>query len=428
MRDNKLHTPVGVRDLLWEETAVKTTVINGISKVFASYGYEQVESPAFEYIEVFSDEKLGSTKPKQMYKFFDRDGSTLALRSDMTPPIARIAATNFAQYPYPLRFSYFGNAFKYNENYQGKLREFAQAGVELMGVESVDADGEMISLAVNSLLSAGIEDFKITIGDVEFFKGMMEETGLSEEICQTLQKHIASRDYVAAEGIVNNHAMPEHIRQIFRELPKLVGTLDVLEYAKGLSKNPRAIQAISRLQELFQVLKGYHVEQYISYDLGMVNQMNYYTGIIFRGYTYDSGLSILDGGRYDNLVAQYGATMPAVGFGLKMSEIVTLLMKKGTKVPSARAKTLVAYQESGRTKACETANIYRHSGMNVEMGLIGEDLEKNIAYAKSKEMSHVLYFLNDYRLKVVSLTDELGGFTVEIPIEELILPESEDAK
>lgn len=428
MRDNKLHTPVGVRDVLEQECAVKKEISKRVEEIFHCYGYCEVESPMFEYIEVFSDEKRGSTNPRFMYKFFDRDGSTLALRSDMTPPIARIAATAYSQKDVPLRFCYFGNAFRYNENYQGKMREFTQAGVELIGVNSVEADAEMLSVAVNGLLSIGITDFKITVGDVAFFKGILEETGLPEEICKELQNKIALRDYVAVEEIITKNEMPENIQKIFIELPKLVGTLDVLAYVKKLSKNSSARRALSRLQDLFQVLKAYHIEQYITFDLGMVNQLNYYTGIIFRGYTYGSGYSIVDGGRYDNLVEQYGVKMPAVGFVLKLSEIVSIVMRNKMDIPVKTTKTLIAYTQTGMTTAIETANTYRRSGMYVETSLLGDDIEKNTAYARKKNMTHVLYFIDTINLKVISLADEMGGFTVDVTVDELIMPKEEEQK
>jgi len=425
MRNNKLHTPVGVRDLLFAETAIKTKMIDEIRGVFRKYCFQEVESPTFEYIEVFSDEKLGSTKSEQMFKFVDRDGSTMALRSDMTPPIARIAATSFGAEELPFRFSYVGNVFRYNENYQGKLREFSQAGVELLGVNSVEADAEVLSVAVNALLAIGTTDFQITIGDVGFFKGILEETGLDEAICQKIQGCIANRDFVSVEEIVTKNEMPENVCQLFIELPKLVGTLEVLAYAKRMTKNRMAKRALSRLQDLYQILKGYHIEDYIAFDLGMVGQLNYYTGIIFRGYTYGSGFTIVDGGRYDNLLEQYGMPTPAVGFGLKLSEMVTAKRKEEYGTKSTETKTLISYTEKGRMAACHIANEYRRSGMALENSLLGSDFETNFAYARNKNMTHMLYFLDHENVKVVSLSDELGGFTVDVTIDELVLPGKE---
>ncbi len=426
MRDNRLHTPVGVRDLLPEECAVKEEVSERIRKIFHCYGYKEVQSPLLEYIEVFSDEKRGSTNPKQMYRFFDRDGSVLGLRSDMTPPIARIAATAYAGERDPLRFFYFGNVFKYNEEYQGKSREMYQAGIELMGADSVEADAEVLSVAVNSLLSTGITDFKITIGQVLFFKGILEETGLDEETCRKLQDTIAQRDYVAAEEIISQNEMPENSRTLFIELPNLVGSLNVLAYAKRLTKNREAKRALSRLQDLYQILRQYNIEDYVSFDLGMVNKLNYYTGIIFRGYTYGTGYTIVDGGRYDNLVEQYGMRTPAVGFGLKLNEIFSALDRQKIEIPVPCAKTLVAYSQQGMRQAITCANIYRRSGMQVELSLIGDSVEENMDYAKRHAMSHVLYFMDDINLKVISLADEMGGFTVDITVDELILPGEEE--
>lgn len=429
MRDNKLYTPVGVRDILFQECDYKRHISHNIGEIFRCFGYQQVETPTFEYMEVFSDEKLGGTKPKEMIRFFDRDGSTLALRTDMTPPIARIASTSFTDTKdEPMRFSYFGNTFRYNEEYQGKQREFYQAGIELLGIDSADADGEVLAVAIKSLLKAGLSHFQIIVGNVAFFKGILEETGLSDEICQELQMRIGYRDYVSAEEIVTQHNMPQNIRQLFIELPKLVGTLEVLDYAKGLTKNEKAIKAISRLQNLYQILQYYGIAEYVTFDLGMVGQLNYYTGIIFRGYVDDSGYSILSGGRYDNLVAQYGTDMPAVGMVLKLNEILAAVQKQGVIIEEQKVKTLIAFTQTGRQKAIEIANIYRKSGMYVEMSLLGQELQKNIAYAESKNMTHVLYFIDSKNMKVVSLADEMGGFTVDIPVSELILPKVEEEK
>ncbi|NDO47617.1 ATP phosphoribosyltransferase regulatory subunit [Clostridium sp. MD294] len=423
MRDNKLYTPVGVKDMLFKECDIKRNVTHKIGEIFRRFGYEQVETPTFEYMEVFSDEKLGGTKPKEMFRFFDRDGSTLALRTDMTPPIARIASTNFAdKKEEAMRFSYFGNTFRYNEQYQGKQREFYQAGVELLGIDNADADGEVLAVAINSLLEAGLSDFRIIVGNVAFFKGILQETLLSEQICKELQMRVAYRDYVSVEEIVTKYDMPENSRQLFIELPKLVGTLEVLAYAKRLTKNKMAKRAISRLQELYHILRYYNMEEYVTFDLGMVGQLNYYTGIIFRGYVDNSGYSILSGGRYDNLVAQYGTDMPAVGMVLKLNEILFAMQKQCVVIEEKKAKTLVAFSEQGRQTAIQIANTYRRSGMYVEMSLLGEDVAKNMAYAQSKQMSHVLYFVDSDIVKVISLADEIGGFTVEIAVSELILP------
>ena len=428
MRDNKLYTPVGVRDILFKECDMKRHISYKIGEIFRSFGYEQVETPTFEYMEVFSDEKLGGTKQKEMYRFFDRDGSILALRTDMTPPIARIAATCFEKKEFPMRFSYFGNVFRYNEEYQGKQREFYHAGIELLGVDGADADAEVLVVAIQSLLKAGLCHFQIIVGNVEFFKGILEETALSDDICKELQIRVGYRDYVSVEKIVTQYDMKQNIKQLFIDLPKLMGRMEVLEYAEKLTKNQRAIKAIERLKCLYTILQYYNLEKYVSFDLGMVGQLNYYTGIIFRGYADGSGYSILSGGRYDNLVAQYGEDMPAVGMVLKLNEVLSALQKQCVVIEQKKAKTLVAFTEKGRQKAIEIAGLYRKSGMYIEMSLLGEDIAKNMNYAESKQMSHILYFIDSENMKVISIADEMGGFTVDIAVSELILPNVEEEK
>lgn len=423
MLNIKLHTPIGVRDILPMEAMEKKEICARIENIFLGYGYNAVESPMFEYIEVFSDEKMGSTSPKQMFRFFDRNGSSLALRSDMTPPIARIAATAYSKTTGPLRFSYFGNAFRYSESYQGKLCEFAQAGIELMGVDSTDADAEVIALAVKSILASGIKEFRLHIGQVNFFNSILEETGLSAEDCNVLKDMVAKRNYVGVESLIEDKEMDENIKQLFIKLPKMVGTKDAIAEAVRLTKSKEALTALKEMENLYDSLKLYGVEDYVVFDLGMVNRLNYYTGIIFRGYTYGTGYSIVDGGRYDNLVQQFGKKIPAVGFGIKVNEVLNVLENCKVDLGVEGTKTLVAYTSAGRATALKIADVYRESGMKLENSLIGDDFEENISYAKEREMESILYFVDAVNIKYVKILDEIGVMTSDITIDDLVKPQ-----
>ncbi|MGL4791187.1 MAG: ATP phosphoribosyltransferase regulatory subunit [Anaerotignaceae bacterium] len=423
MINNKLHTPIGVRDILPKEGRIKKEVLRRIESVFSSFGYENIESPMFEYIEVFSDEKMGSTSPKQMFRFFDRNGGALALRSDMTPPIGRIAATAYAHVNSPLRFSYFGNAFKYSESYQGKLFEFAQAGIELMGANSIEADAEVIALAVKSILATGIKDFRLHIGQVKFFKSILEETGLNEDDQNQLKDLIGNRNYVGVESLIENKEMEEGIKQLFIELPKMVGTMEVITKATALVKSEEAILALKNMANLFESLVAYGVDDYVVFDLGMVNSLNYYTGIIFRGYTYGTGYSIVDGGRYDNLVKQFGKEFPAVGFSIKVNEVMSVV-----DIDIEEDKAMIAYSQAGRTTALKTAEIYRKNGTPIINSLMGYDLEENIKYAQENNVSSMLYFMDSVNIKYVRIVDDMGVMTSDITIGDLVMPTEEVEK
>ena len=418
MLNIKLHTPIGVKDVLPKEASIKKKVVNKIEKTFDRYGYELVESPIFEYIEVFSDEKMGSTNPKQMYRFFDRKGSELSLRSDMTPPIARIAATVYSDTIGSLRFAYTGNVFRDNETYQGKMCEFTQGGVELIGIKSIHADAEVLALAVKSVLAAGIKEFRIHVGQVDFFNNILEETRLLADECDELKNLVAERNYVGVEELIEDKAMSEISKNLFMELPKMVGTVDMLEKASTLTKNEKALKALKEMKELYEYLKAYDVQDYVIFDLGMVNSLNYYTGIIFRGYTYGTGYSIVDGGRYDNLVSQFGKNSPAVGFAIKIDEILAVLENVDEEETEVRG--MVAYGNKGVTAAIKIADTYRKSGISLEIGLESISFEEALDYAEKRKIDSMIYLIDDVNLKYARIDESIGIVTSDMTMEDLV--------
>jgi ATP phosphoribosyltransferase regulatory subunit len=321
----------------------------------------------------------------------------------MTPPIARVVATAYRQEEFPLRFCYSGNAYRYNENYQGKVREFSQSGIELIGVNSEDADAEMIAVAVNSILAAGLEEFRIDIGQVEFFEGLLEEAGFDEETAVKVQDMIAQRDYIALEEILEETSISENIKTIFTDLPKLVGSIEILKSTKKLIINKKAISALEKLESLYLLCKAYGIEKYISFDLGMITHLNYYTGIIFRGYTYGTGVSILDGGRYDKLIKQYGMDTPAIGFAIKVNELLNIFERQNIAIEIDMVDTLITYTIKGRSVALSVADQLRSTGVYVENSLFGDNIDKNIAYAKTKKMGGVLYFKDEQHVEIINI-------------------------
>jgi len=415
MRNNKLHTPDGVRDLLPFDCLNKLNTERKIEAVFHKYGYNNIETPTFEYYEVFSD-AAQSVRPEQMYKFFDRDGSILALKADMTLPIARVAATAYNENELPLRLCYIGNAFKYNENYQGKLREYTQAGVELIGINSQEADAEILSLAVNGIIETGLKEFKVYVGQVDFFRGILEEAGFDDETSKKIQNMIAEKDYIAIEETLKNMEISENIKSIFVNLHKLVGSLEILHKIKKLVTNEKSLKALEKLEKLYSILEAYGIEKYIVFDLAMVTHLNYYTGIIFRGYTYGTGFSILDGGRYDNLISEFGMNTPAVGFAIRVNDILTALDAQSINIEKEKADTLLIYSEQGRNTALRTAEELRNTGLFIENGFI-QDIDKAEQYCKSKGLGGILYFSDNENVEIINV--QTGEHT-KTTVNELI--------
>ena len=197
MREQLLHTPEGVRDIYGEEFERKLKIENLLHAKILSYGYHDIQTPSFEFFDVFSNE-IGTTPSKELYKFFDKEGKTLVLRPDFTPSIARCAAKYFLDENMPIRFSYSGNAFSNTLQLQGKLKETTQMGIELIGDDSVYADAEIISVVIESLKNAGLNDFQISVGNVEYFKGLCSELGFSDEMELKVRDYISSKNFFGA--------------------------------------------------------------------------------------------------------------------------------------------------------------------------------------------------------------------------------------
>ena len=219
-----LHTPEGVRDIYAEECARKMAVQDKLQNVFHLYGYQNIETPAFEFFDIFKKER-GSASTREMYKFFDRENNTLVLRPDMTPPIARCVAKYFMDEPGPLRLCYLGQTFFHTVSYQGRLNETTQTGVELIGDDTSDGDAEMIALVIDALRSTGLQEFQVELGQVEFYRGLVEEAGMDEDTQEQLRELIENKNFFGVEELLTEQTMPENLKQVFLKLPELFGDI-----------------------------------------------------------------------------------------------------------------------------------------------------------------------------------------------------------
>jgi ATP phosphoribosyltransferase regulatory subunit len=389
LRDNGLHTPEGFRDYLAREQAFKRRVEAALENVFHCYGYSSLDTPTLEYMEVFADK--GSVDPKQMYRFIDRDGEVLALRADLTPSIVRIVATNFAPGHMPLRFCCVQNVFRYSPSYQGRLREIPQAGIELLGASEDEADAEVLAVAIDALLASGLKDFRIDVGQVRFLQGMLEECNLAPSVRDTLRDRVVARDFVAAEAIGQDHDVPQNMRRLLSNLPFFNGGPEILQEALKVGKNEKSWSALANLQNIHLSLKDYGFDKYVSFDLSMAGNMDYYTGIVFRGYTSGLGFSILDGGRYDGLTAHFGAELASVGFVIKAHNLIDALEKQNGRTSFSEAEVLVAWSAEGRRSAFAAAVELRARGLRCAHSF-SRDLEGNVEDARRRGIPKILYF------------------------------------
>ncbi len=366
MKEQLLHTPEGVRDIYGEEYEKKLKVESFIQEKFTSYGYHNIQTPSFEFFDVFSNE-IGTTPSKELYKFFDKEGNTLVLRPDFTPSVARCAAKYFLEENMPLRFSYQGNAFINSSLLQGKLKETTQMGVELIGDESVYSDAEIICLVIDSLLNTGLKNFQISIGNVEYFKGLCNELNFSKELEMTIREYISNKNFFAAEEIMLDHNVSKEHCHILLKTEDYIGSVDMLKEAEKYVHNDRSIAALKHLFALYRVIQSYGFEKYVSFDLGMLSKYQYYTGMIFKGYTYGVGDAIVKGGRYDNLLNQFGKSAPAVGFVIIIDDLMQALSRQSIQIDSNNQKTIVLFEEECFEKALKKTNEIRKNHGVVEL-------------------------------------------------------------
>jgi ATP phosphoribosyltransferase regulatory subunit len=366
MSKRLLHTPEGVRDIYGTEYANKLSTERILRQVIHSYGYQEIQTPTFEYFDIFSKE-VGTTPSRELYKFFDKEGNTLALRPDFTPSIARCASKYFMEETIPLRFCYGGSTFANVSDLQGKWNEVTQLGADLINDDSVEADAEIIGMIGELLRSVGLNRFQITVGQVEYFKGLCEEAGLDEDTESALRDFVSGKNYFAAEELLLERDVMEPYRSTLLKTADMFGDMTSLSEAKKLVTNSRSQAAIERLEKIYKVLKYYQADQYVSFDFGMLSKYHYYTGVIFKAYTYGVGIPIVTGGRYNNLLKQFGKDAPAVGFVIAVDDLLTALSGQNISFPIPEAVHKVYYTSNNYKEKLSEAGTLRKKGMRIAL-------------------------------------------------------------
>jgi len=391
MTNHNLQTqiPNGVRDILPEEAWRKRQVEEKFYGVFRSWGYQEVLTPTFEYYQAMvtgGDYK----QDDHMYKFLDRQGHILSLRPDMTTPIARLVATRLKEAPLPLRLCYLANVFSYEDPQMGRQREFFQAGVELLGSTRGEADAEVIAIAVEALKAAGLQKFQIHIGQIEVFNGLMEELGISDQVKEKVKQAISNKNFVGLEELLNGSSLPKERRDGIIRLVTLHGGRQVIEEGYRLTANGRARAALDNLAGVYETLDSYGVAEYVTVNLGVLRGFDYYTGLVFEGYSSALGFPICGGGRYDKLVEQFGYPCPATGFAIGVDRVLLALSKQGNE-PQQVIDYLIVYDEGMKVKALAKARELREQGLVVETEVMARPGDEIKEYVRKKGIREVIY-------------------------------------
>lgn len=377
----------------------------------------EVSSPALEFYDVFTSAN-SSIEQERTYKLFDRMGRIMVLRPDMTIPVVRIAATKLKDTVYPLRLCYSGNIFRSNEIWDGKNNEITQSGVEILGVNNSKTDFEIIALAVETLIAAGVYNFEIEIGQAEFFKGIIENLNFDDYEIEKLRQLVENKNSSAIREFLNGKNLnnDDSDIKVLKSLPELFGKVEILDMARKMTSNKRALKALDNIEDIYNKIEKIGLHDYVSIDLGMVQHIHYYTGLIFKGYSSKSGCEILSGGRYDKLASEFGQDIPSVGFAVNVDEVMQVLNKQNNPDKKDRDKYLICFNDKFLKTAWMLAKQLREKNITAELCLL--DNEDEIAlYEDFKGIKYVIYINNENTIQII---DKNTGNTVYFEIKNFI--------
>ncbi len=365
-----------------EETERLRACETMLTNTFQKWGYREADTPVIDRAEILETET-----GQAAYRLLDPRGQVMVLRPDWTTPIAHLAATRWQPEMLPLRLFYRGSVFRREEM---QARELHQTGVEILGAAGDLADGEVVTLAVESLAQTGLVDFRIGIGHVRFLAGLMNHWEIAEPARTSLENALSRRDFVSFRQTIHTLALPAAQHEFLLILPELHGDQAILEQARQAEPGEEALQVLDTLAHVYGDLQNAGMNQHIDLDLGMIRDQEYYTGIVFEGYTRGLGHPVLGGGRYDHLTRRFGAALPATGFAIHMERLLAVLPKteRGAQTPLI----LVIPQLGDEAKAIRKAGELRQAGTRVILEITGRTDAEAQSFARLQNCSHVMYW------------------------------------
>jgi len=404
VKEALLHTPEGVRDIYGEECREKQALIENLTNACRLYGYDSIQTPTMEFFDVFSKER-GSVPSNELFKLFDRYGNTIVLRPDMTPSIARSCAKYYSDHILPIKLCYHGDTFiNDNKYYQGRLKENTIVGAELIDDSTVEADFEIISMVIECMKSSGLEEFMVEIGSSAYVAGLINAAGLDDDAKEEIVNYMQDKNYTGVEAVLKSLNTDKEISTALASLPQLFGSVEILDRAEKIAENAESQAAIKRLRDLYKLLKITGADKYITFDLGAVSSHAYYTGIMFHAYTYGTGEPVINGGRYDKLVGQFGKDKAAIGFSVNVDRLLIALSRQGINLESEKKGALIVYHNDDQSRTVYVADQLRQQGIPACM----------ITYSDAKnEDQYIEYALNSSLKYLILMPDLEDDFDIE---------------
>ncbi|HSD51516.1 MAG TPA: ATP phosphoribosyltransferase regulatory subunit [Candidatus Methylomirabilis sp.] len=413
--------PKGVRVFTPEETAQRRVVEARLLSVFHRWGFREIITPTFEYLEVF-EQPTAEDAGDQIFKFVDRQsGRLLALRVDITPQVARLVATTLRQAPLPLRLAYAATVFRYHEPRAGRQREFEQVGVELLGLELPEADAEMIAMAVEGCQAVGLDAFQIDVGQVEVVRGLLNALQPPVELRARLVSAIRRKDPLELELLLREAPADPALKDAILALPRLYGGREILDQAGRLAIPPPSRVALANLAEVVTILENYGLAEHVILDLAETHDFEYYTGVVFGAFSRGLGYQLASGGRYDHLIGQFGYPCAATGFTFDLERVMAALTA-GEVLPQVTGPDVLVIDFSTDKRAAHRlARLLRDRGISVARDIIKRDLAGSLDYARQSAIKRAVILGSAEQPPDTVLIHELTtGGQRTLPLEDVV--------
>ena len=377
-------TPDGTKDLLFGECEQRSQVTKTLKDLFTAQGYRRVMTPALEFYDVFGKSAAKYLPKESMYKLTDHKGILMVLCPDCTVPVARLTATRLKGMPMPLRLFYNHNIYRMFPELKGKSTEINQVGIELIGGEKLRSDLEVVELAARCLSTIGNGKYRLELCDIGYFKAIMNSLDVDEDTKEEIRYQIEQKNYASLTDMLGKYK-DSKAAQALLKLPRLFGGAEVFEKAYELFDENGAKESLDYLKGIYEYLQALGLGDRVIIDLGLVNLAEYYTGIIFRGYFHGIGEQVLSGGRYDQLLHDFGVEECSVGFGIN----VDLASQKVKTVEENIPEVLVfAPDTKFLAKAVHHRRELEDQGMLTE-NCVFDTMEEAFDYAKMRGIPKV---------------------------------------
>ncbi|HEU0264949.1 MAG TPA: ATP phosphoribosyltransferase regulatory subunit, partial [Geobacterales bacterium] len=353
-------------------------------------------TPLLEYQDVLAI-GLGEELKGKTFRFDDRlSGKLLVIPPDITPQIARIVATRMSSYPLPHRIYYSGRVLRQAESQSGRSREILQAGVELIGLESAEADAEMVAMAVAVLKDLGLTDFKIDLGHVDFVRGVLEGVPLTPAAAGRLREAVGKKDTAAVRAILEQENLPLACRDEIAALTRLFGGREVLAEAARMVTNDLSRRALANLTQVLEFLDIHGVSEHLTFDLGEIRGLDYHTGMTFEGFVPGMGEPVCGGGRYDTLTARYGFPAPATGFAFNILSLLGALEQRPDLEAAKTRDFLLFNRREDKREVLAIAQLLRQQGYTTARDIIRRDFDNSLAYARRMNIRLMMVIGDDH--------------------------------